>query len=203
MSGCGDEEVEGPAAPSPASPGTEGATRSPTPPASPTPTGRLTEDQAGRKALVPSAKTVWDQAARAATAKVSGSKLVEIELDRSADGGPEWDTKVATTDGTAHDVRVDAVTGKVTHSRAEPDQDSDDKRELADQLRGAEISPQQAVTTATDREEGVVTAVGLEDSDGGATAWSVDVVTQDDWYKTTFDIDTANGKVLHQEVDRD
>ncbi|MFF4606209.1 PepSY domain-containing protein [Streptomyces sp. NPDC001339] len=169
----------------------------------PTATGRmLTDDQAERKAVVPAVKVDWEKGARAAMEKVSGGKLVDIELTRSAGGGPEWDAEVAAADGTAHDVRVDAVTGKVTRSRVKSDQDTDDKAKVADRLKKAKISPQQAATAGTDRKKGTVTAVEL-DSERGATVWSVDVVTTDDWYKTTFDVDAANGKVLRQKVDRD
>ncbi|UQA97150.1 PepSY domain-containing protein [Streptomyces halobius] len=76
-------------------------------------------------------------------------------------------------------------------------------RHCADRLSKAEISPQQAATAADDRKKGTVTGVSLEDSDDGATIWSVDVVTTNDWYKTTFDVDAANGKALRQKVDRD
>ncbi|MBL1104298.1 PepSY domain-containing protein [Streptomyces sp. 5-8] len=51
--------------------------------------------------------------------------------------------------------------------------------------------------------KGTVTAVELEDSDGGTPTWSVDVVTTDDWNKTTFDIDATDGKILREHVDRD
>ncbi|WP_351224949.1 PepSY domain-containing protein [Streptomyces sp. NPDC002133] len=166
-------------------------------------TGGLTEDQTERKDLIAAVKIGWDEAANTALATVQGAKLVDIELKRSTGGGPEWDSKIAAADGTAHEVEVDAVSGKVTRSRVESDQDAEDKRELAGRLSSAKITAQQAVTTATDRKKGTVSAVGLEDSDGGATIWSVDVVTANDWYKTAFDIDAANGDVLREEVDRD
>ncbi|GAU69856.1 hypothetical protein SSP35_15_00110 [Streptomyces sp. NBRC 110611] len=162
----------------------------------------LTDDQAERKDMIPAVKVGWDKGARAAMEKVSGGKLVEIQLTRSG-GGPEWDAEVAAADGTAHDVRVDAVTGKVTRSRAKSGQDADDKAEVAGRLRKARISPQQAAAAGTDRKKGTVTAVELEGSDRGATIWSVDVVTTDDWHKTTFDVDAANGRVLREDVDRD
>ncbi|MFC5805041.1 PepSY domain-containing protein [Streptomyces formicae] len=194
VSGCGDAGKD------------EVSAAATTPPAQrvnqPT-TGGLTEDQTERKALVDAAKTGWEEAADAAVAKVPGGKLVEIELKRS-DGVMEWDSEIATADGTSHDVQVDAVTGQVTQSRVEGDQDNEDRQQLADRLGKAKTTAQQAATTATDRKKGTVTSVGLGGGNGGAApVWSVDVVTADDWSKTDFDIDAVNGEVLRQEVDRD
>ncbi|WP_251096261.1 PepSY domain-containing protein [Streptomyces sp. Caat 7-52] len=88
-------------------------------------------------------------------------------------------------------------------ARTESDQDTDDKSELADWLKKATVTARQAAQTATDKTRGTVTAVELEDSDGGTPTWSVDVVTTDDWNKTTFDIDATDGKILREHVDRD
>ncbi|WP_208639959.1 PepSY domain-containing protein, partial [Streptomyces tricolor] len=98
---------------------------------------------------------------------------------------------------------VDAVTGKAGQEQAKPDQDPDDKRELADRLEKATVTPQQAAQTATDKTKGTVSAVELDDSDGGTPKWSVDVVTTDDWNKTTYDIDASDRKILREHVDRD
>ncbi|MBC2875637.1 PepSY domain-containing protein [Streptomyces sp. TYQ1024] len=170
----------------------------------------MTSDQAERKALVPAVKTNWEQAARAATGGVAGSRLLAVELKRAPDGGPEWHTEVATADGTAHSVVVDGVTGKVKKSSADADQDSDDKRERADHLKAARVTPQDAAATATDgKKKGTVTTLELETSDekktGGSKKliWKVDVVTPDDWNKTTYDIDATDRAVLREHVDRD
>lgn len=186
------------------------AAAAPTPYGSPTgtPSPRLaTEDQAERRALVQATKVPWDKAAATAVRGVRRGKLTEIELKwaRAAVGSPspgprtpEWESTVAAQDGTAYAVRVDAVTGKVTESRVDPGQDPEDKRELADRLGAATVTPQRAVKTATDRKKGTVTAVELDD-----TRWSVDVVTTNDWYKTTYDIDARTGKIVREHVDRD
>ncbi|MFG2356426.1 PepSY domain-containing protein [Streptomyces sp. NPDC048521] len=164
--------------------------------------GTLTEDQAERKALLSKVKVGYDQALRAAMATVSTSKPVSIELEGPGDS-PDWEAEVATADGTAHTVRVDAVTGKADRAQADTDQDADDKRELADRLRKATVTAQQAAQTATDKTKGTVRSVELDDSDGGAPVWSVDVVTTDDWNRTTFDIDATNRTILREHVDRD
>ncbi|KOG57439.1 peptidase M4, partial [Streptomyces varsoviensis] len=166
-------------------------------------TAGLTEDQAERKALLPTAKVGYERAAKTAAGAVPNGKVAHIELKRITGGGSEWRSKVAERDGTAHDVRVDAGSGKVTRSRKEPDQDGDDKRKLADRLNKAKISAQQAVRTSAERKPGTTTAVEIDDRDDGTLIWSVDLVNTDNWNKTTFDVDAANGKVLREHVDRD
>ncbi|MEU0602291.1 PepSY domain-containing protein [Streptomyces sp. NPDC006393] len=117
-------------------------------------------------------------------------------------GAPEWEAKVAAADGTVHRVDVDAVSGNVVRSRTEPDQDADDKREVADRLRKATQTSAQAVKTATDKTKGTVTGISLDENDH-RLVWSVDVVTTDNWDKTTFDVDAADGKIVREHVDRD
>ncbi|MFH8610724.1 PepSY domain-containing protein [Streptomyces sp. NPDC018029] len=165
--------------------------------------GTLTDDQAERKALVPKAKVGYEDALKSALATVDNSKPVSIELKGTPDA-PRWEAEVATEDGTPHSVRVDAVTGKADKPKADTDQDADDKRELADWLKKATVTPQQAVETATNKKKGTVTSVELDDSDKGRTVlWSVDVVTTDDWNKTTFDVDATDRKILREHVDKD
>jgi uncharacterized membrane protein YkoI len=118
-------------------------------------------------------------------------------------GAPEWAVEVAAPDGTVHDVEVDAVTGKVFRSRADAEQDADDRREVAGRLGRARQSLQQAVEAATGKKKGTVTGAELDDDDARRTLWSVDIVTPGDWYRTTYDIDAANGRVLRERSDRD
>ncbi|WEH32025.1 PepSY domain-containing protein [Streptomyces sp. AM 4-1-1] len=220
LAGCGGSDNEE-GAPSPAR-----ATQSPTvssaapsasssmsasPSATASSRAPLTEDQAERKALIPAAKIAFLKAADTAVGKVPGSKLAELELkgtSGSADTGhPQWIAKVASKDGTAHTVRIDAVSGKVIRSETDPDQDADDKRELADRLAKAKETPEAAAKVAMDKitaagRKGTVSAIELDEKKG-TLVWSVDVVTTDDWNKTTFDIDAANGDVKREHVDRD
>ncbi|MFK4069799.1 PepSY domain-containing protein [Streptomyces sp. NPDC029674] len=165
--------------------------------------GTLTDDQSERKALVPKAKVGYEDALKSAVAAVDKSKPVSIELKGTPDA-PHWDAEVATDDGSAHSVRVDAVTGKADKPKADADQEADDKQELADWLKKATVTPQQAAETATGKKKGTVTSVELDDSDKGRTVlWSVDVVTPEDWNKTTFDVDATNRKILREHVDKD
>ncbi|MDQ0840983.1 PepSY domain-containing protein [Streptomyces sp. V1I6] len=220
LTACGSEKGSEVSAAAAAPSGSPTTTTSPTgtasPTGSPSPTGtatRLTDDQAERRALVPAAKVTWDKAAGTAVGEVSGSKLVAIELTRAesgstaspapSPGSPEWAAEVATQDGTRHTVHIDAASGRVLRSQPDREQDAEDKQETADLLSKAELTAEQAVKTATGRKKGTVTVVELDSDDAGKVVWSVDVVTQDDWYKTTFDVDAAGGEILREEVDRD
>ncbi|MFD7922238.1 PepSY domain-containing protein [Streptomyces sp. NPDC059740] len=171
--------------------------------ASASPSGELTEDQRERKALVPAAKVSERQATRIATRAVPHSRLVSIELDRGPGGRPSWQTEVATDDGVASHVRVNAVSGDASRPRRSGDEDADDRHDLAHLLSRARISPDRAAAVATDHTRGTVTALELDDEDHKGPAWSVDVVSPHDWRKTTYDIDATNGKVLRRHVDRD
>lgn len=203
LTGCGDDKDSGSAASasataSGASPGSASPSSG-----SPSASGKLTEDQAERKALLPSAKVGYEKALTAATGAVSGSKPVSIELKRGANGKAEWDAEVATSDGTKSMVRVDAVSGKADKPRTDSDEDADDKKQLAEWLKKAEVTAQQAAQVATGRKEGTVTSIELDDNDQKQEIWSVDVVTTNDWNKTTYDIDATDKKVLRTHVDRD
>lgn len=185
----------------------------------------LTDDRAERRKLVPEVKVAWDQAADTAVEEVSDGKLIEIELQSASGespsatsaspgatsspapapsaGAPVWAAEVAAADGTVHEVHIDAVTGEVFHSRADADQSADDKREIADRLGQADQTAEQAVKAATDKTDGTVTAVKLDENDDQKLIWSVDVVTTDDWNRTTYDVDASNGEILREHVDRD
>ncbi|MCF2130268.1 PepSY domain-containing protein [Strepomyces sp. STD 3.1] len=198
------------------------ATASPT--ASPTGSPSLNEDQTERRDLVSAAKVTWDKAADTAVKEVPEGKLVDLELKRTeadatasptgspspsmpnpapSQGAPEWEAKVAETDGTVHRVDIDAVSGKVFRIQADPDQDADDKQQTADWLGQAKQSPQQAVEAATGAAEGTVTHVELGENDNQQVIWAVDVVSTDTWDKTTVDVDAANGEVLRENADTD
>lgn len=197
LTGCGDGGDVGGERPSSVAASDVAAT------SSASATKSLTEDQRERKDLIPDDKIGYRKAARTAADEVSDGTLTELELKRGADDKPVWETSVAEKDGTEHQVNVDADSGKVVLSRTEPDQDADDKRKLEDRLSGAKISSQQAVDKATGQTKGTVTSVKLDDTDDGTTIWSVDIVSTDDWNKTTYDVDADDGKIRRVHVDRD
>ncbi|WP_110944676.1 PepSY domain-containing protein [Streptomyces niger] len=201
ITGCGDDKSGGGDGSS--SPSASGGGKSAAATASPTASGKLTEDQSERKALIPKAKITYDKALSAATGAVSGSKPVKAELKRGTGNKPVWETEVATTDGTKSMVTVDAVSGKAAKPRTDSGEDDDDKAKLAGWLKKAEVTAQQAAQVATDKKKGKVSSIELDDNDQGKEIWSVDVVTTDDWNKTTYDIDASNKKVLRTHVDTD
>ncbi|KFG77242.1 PepSY domain-containing protein [Streptomyces mutabilis] len=189
---------------------------------SPSPSETSTDDRSERQALVPLAKVTWDKAADTAVEEVPEGKLVDLELKRTSaeatastgspspstpnpapsQGAPQWEAKVATSDGTVHRIDIDAVSGEVFRTRAE-NQDADDKQQIADLLKKATQTPEQAVKAATDKAKGTVTHVELDENDDQKAIWSVDVVSTDNWNKTTVDVDATNGKILREHVDRD
>ncbi|MGW7196318.1 PepSY domain-containing protein [Streptomyces chryseus] len=190
---------------------------------SPSGTGRLTEDQSARKALVPTAKVTADKAAATAVGEVPGSTLLSIELKRRPSGSsaspsptgspsptssprtgqPVWVAEVSEKDGTEHNVRIDAESGDVIRSRTDRGQDAEDKAERASWLTKIKQTPEQVAKAATDRKKGTITSMELDDADSGDVIWSVEVVSTDDWNKTTLDIDATTGEVLSEDVDRD
>lgn len=189
----------------------------------PTGSASLTQDQQERKALLADTKVTYDKAATTAVDKVSGGKLTDLDLEGVDDdkdddaaspsasaspspsgssAGPQWVAEVAEKDGTVHNVRIDAVSGKVISSAPNNDQDAEDKKETADWLSRVKQTPEQAAKAATDKTKGTVTSLGLDDNDNKTLVWSVDVVT-DDWNKTDFEIDAVKGNITREHVDRD
>ncbi|MBU6532082.1 PepSY domain-containing protein [Streptomyces sp. NPDC057245] len=192
------------------------------------PSASMNEDKTERKDLVSATKVTWDKAADTAVKEVPEGKLVDLELKRTdadataspsgsatgsaspstpnpapSQGAPEWEAKVAQSDGTLHRIDIDAATGKVFRSQVDPDQDADDKTQVSEWLDKAKQTPEQAVKAATDKAKGTVTHVELGDNDDQQVVWGVDVVDKENWNKTSVDVDAANGKVLGQEVDKD
>ncbi|MFD5448289.1 PepSY domain-containing protein [Streptomyces sp. NPDC003470] len=193
-------------------------------PTSASPSASMDEDKAERKALVPMAKVTWDQAADTAVKEVSGGKLVDLELKMTpadatasptgspmpstpnpapSQGSPEWEAKVAASDGTVHMIDIDAVSGKVFRTQPEADQSADDKKKIAGWLSKATQTPQQAVKVATGKVKGTVTGVELEENDNQQVMWAVDVVNTGNWNETTVGVDATNGKILSEDVDTD
>ncbi|NEC29802.1 PepSY domain-containing protein [Streptomyces sp. SID8111] len=208
------------AAAAPTSPGATSATATS---ASPSASASLSEDQTERKDLINATKVTWQKAADAAIQEVPDSQLVGLELKPTpadvtatpgtaspstpnpapSPGAPEWEAKVATEDGTVHRVEIDAVNGKVFRSQAEPDQSADDKQEIVNRLNDATQAPDQVVKAATDKVEGTVTGLELDQDDNDQVMWSVDVVNNDTWVLTSVEVDAASGEILREQVERD
>ncbi|QNE78917.1 peptidase M4 [Streptomyces finlayi] len=138
----------------------------------------------------------------AGTASPSGTASPAGSPSPSGSGaGPYWVAEVVETDGTAHTVRIDAVSGTVIEEAADADQDAEGKREMADWIAKAKQTPQQAAKVATDKKKGKVTSIGLDTNDDNTLVWAVDVVSAD-WDKSEFEVDAASGKIVREETDR-
>ncbi|MGI5439435.1 PepSY domain-containing protein [Streptomyces shenzhenensis] len=75
-------------------------------------------DDAAEAAAVKSAGTDLGRALKAALAAVNGT-VTSVEIDDAADGTAVWEIDVADAGGTAHEVVVDAATGRVTAARTD------------------------------------------------------------------------------------
>ncbi|MEU6483134.1 PepSY domain-containing protein [Streptomyces sp. NPDC046887] len=177
------------------------------------PAAKVTWDKAAQTALgeVPQSKLAameltWAPPGSEASASPSGQASGSASpspASPSPSGSPGtrtpvWDNTVATADGTATHVWVDAVSGKVLRTEPEADQDADEKSEWAAALKAATVTPQQAVQTAQSRAKGTVTAAELEDN-----VWQVDIVDTGNWDKTTVGVSATDRKVVSEDVDTD
>ncbi|WP_399084377.1 PepSY domain-containing protein [Streptomyces sp. BBFR2] len=205
LAGCGggtDKSASGaPDGPGVGSPAEVTSPATPTSPSS-SPSGNLTEDQRERKDLFAKNKTDYEHVLTAAAGAVPHTKPVSTELKDGDGGKPVWETVVAADDGTAHTVRVDAVTGKAGKPVAEQ-QKSEDRKALAKRLRDATVTAPMAAKTALAKKKGEVATLELEDTDQGKGVWKVDVVSTADWKKTTFDVDAKDNKILKEHTDQD
>ncbi|MEU8678823.1 PepSY domain-containing protein [Streptomyces sp. NPDC048560] len=116
--------------------------------------------------------------------------------------GPQWVAEVVETDGAAHTIRIDGVSGKVIESEPDADQDAADKSQMADWIAEAKQTPAQAAKVATDKKKGTVTSMGLDTNDDDTLVWAVDVVAKD-WNKTEFEVDAVSGSIVREETVRD
>lgn len=175
--------------------------------ASPSATAQPARMRTARKALLAATKVTFDKAAATAVGEVPGGKVTDLDLEglgtngRVSPVGPAWDAEVVQVDGSAHDIRIDAVSGAVIRSSADRDQDADDKREKAQLITKAKLTANQAAEAASKKKSGTVTAADLDDNDGNGALWSVDIVAKDGT-ATNFYVD-ANGTVVREEIYHD
>ncbi|MGW3190688.1 PepSY domain-containing protein [Streptomyces ardesiacus] len=150
-----------------------------------------------------SAEVTAADALAAALADIPGT-AVSAELDDEDDDGDRgdaddrreraaWEVDVLAGDGTWHDVRVDAVTGKILGS--ERDDDEDDTAEVRAALKGTSVDAAAAARAAAGH--GTVTSVEL-DEDGhygdGRPAWEVETYASGKGERE-WRVDARTGKV--------
>lgn len=154
-------------------------------------------------AAAKSTRITLDQAVAAALKSVPGT-VTEAELDDDDDdhgGRAVWELDIRGSDGTWHDVTVDAATGKVLKTR---DDDNDDRDRHAP--RSAAVTLNQAAAQALKTAPGTITSIDLDDDDdddnggrGNVLRWDVDI-TGKDGKQHELRVDAKTGKVT---VDRD
>ncbi|MFI6514711.1 PepSY domain-containing protein [Spirillospora sp. NPDC050679] len=167
----------------------------------------------------PAVKITAERAADAAL-KAAPGRIAELDLDEADDdgddkGGAAWSVDVLAADGSRHEVRVDADSGKVLASGKEnadtgdaDDSDDDGADTGADQwpgkakaLNDAKLTAAQAAASALRTAPGVVTSVDFENADG-QPVWSVEVVGKDG-AERDLTLAPADGRVLSNVADRD
>ncbi|MFI6942187.1 PepSY domain-containing protein [Streptomyces sp. NPDC050418] len=145
-------------------------------------------------------KVTYDKAIEAAQKEVPDAKVTEAEYD---DEDGDWEVDLVTAEPRAHNVTVDATTGKVV--RAHEDRMPDDQRDrlkfpLA-KLDAATVSLDEAAGRALkEAGGGYVSKISIEGTEQRPT-WDVEVV--DGTVQHEMDIDAKSGEVVSKETDRD
>ncbi|WP_336113927.1 PepSY domain-containing protein [Streptomyces sp. PTD9-10] len=158
------------------------------------------DDHDNDATLIKNAKVDIKKAADTATNSVSDT-VTAVDLEGSQ-GKPVWKVDVTDSQGTEHEVTVNATDGKVTATKADQDNDSDDRSGDAALAKSAKTDLAKAVDAALAKVKGTATSAGLESDHGKNTAWHVDVTdTKGKDHEVT--VDAANGKVTAAKTDDD
>ncbi|MFF9572431.1 PepSY domain-containing protein [Streptomyces sp. NPDC014685] len=163
-----------------------------------------TDNDDNDDALIKNAKVDIKQAAEAAEKSVAGT-VTAADLDGSMDK-PVWKIDVTASDGTEHEVTVDATTGKVTATRTDKDQDPDDRSYDAALAKSAKTDLAKAVDAALDEVSGTATSAGLEKDHGTTPAWHIDVTNpkdKDQGRDHEVTVDATTGKVTAVRTDEE
>ena len=153
----------------------------------------------GQAALAKQAKITQDEAINAALEKVPGT-VEEVELEDEK-GTIVYEIELVSTDGTEHEVEVDAQTGEVLKVEADDDdeeneeEDSQNQAELAKQ---AKITEDEAINTALEKVPGTVNEVELED-ENGTMVYEIEVLSTDGT-EQEVKVDAQTGEVIKVEA---
>ncbi|WP_067477847.1 PepSY domain-containing protein [Actinomadura hibisca] len=129
-----------------------------------------------------------ERAAKAALAKVPGSTVISIETE---DNESRWEVQTVTSDGTEHEVVVDAADGKVL-SDTPKQEGAADKTKHRDRVKAAKLDYKAAADKVLQiAGGGHVTELNL-DGHQGRTVWEADVQTTDGG-KRSISIDAGSG----------
>ncbi|OON81709.1 PepSY domain-containing protein [Streptomyces tsukubensis] len=179
---------------------TNGSAASGSPSVSPTGSPSLDDDAREHADLLAATKVKAADAAKTALAVKSGTRLSELELERSGRGTPYWEGTLVEKDGTAFMVRVAADTGKAGALSGSDDNDSEDRSERMELLDASTITAAQAADKAAERSPGTPVHIDLDD-ERGRPVWQVSVVAPRTYQETEVDISAKDGNVLREKTE--
>ena len=157
----------------------------------------------GQAALAKQAKITQDEAINAALEKVPGT-VEEVELEDEK-GTIVYEIELVSTDGTEHEVEVDAQTGEVLKVEADDDDDGENEEEdsqnQAKLAKQAKITEDEAINMALEKVPGTVNEIELE-VENGTVVYEIEVLSTDGT-EQEVKVDAQTGEVLKVEADDD
>ena len=162
--------------------------------------GTATSSSAGRTGTADSGPSTEDLLAAVATAQnaVGSGTVVSVEQERD---GAAWEVLVVGDDGTEHEVHTERDGSATAGDPVTERPDADDRAEHERLLAAADLDVRDAVAAVTDRHDGTVTEIGLDDH-RGTVVWEADVR---DTAGTAHSVrlDAGSGDVVTDQVDTD
>ena len=151
----------------------------------------------GQAALAKQAKITQDEAINAALEKVPGT-VEEVELEDEK-GTIVYEIELVSTDGTEHEVKVDAQTGEVLKVEADDDENEEDAQNQAELAKQAKITEDEAINAALEKVPGTVNEIELE-VENGTVVYEIEVLSTDGT-EQEVKVDAQTGEVLKVEAD--
>jgi uncharacterized membrane protein YkoI len=158
------------------------------------------DDHDDDSTLFKNTKVDIKQAADTATKSVAGT-VTSVDLEGSQ-GKPVWNVDVTDSKGTEHEVTVNATDGKITATRTDRDDDSDNRSDDDALTKAAKTDLAKAVDAALAKVNGTATSAGLENHHSTTRAWHVDV-TDAKGTEHEVTINATDGKVTAAKNDDD
>jgi len=153
----------------------------------------------GQAALAKQAKITQDEAINAALEKVPGT-AGEVELEDEK-GTIVYEIELVSTDGTEHEVEVDAQTGEVLKVEADDDENEEEDSQNQDKLaKQAKITEDEAINAALEKVPGTVNEIELE-VENGTVVYEIKVLSTDGTEQEVI-VDAQTGEVLKVDADR-
>ncbi|WP_406308374.1 PepSY domain-containing protein [Streptomyces griseoaurantiacus] len=146
--------------------------------------------------VLPQLEFPYDEAFAKARHEVPDSRPFSLGLRDSDAPAPVWYGRVVTPDGTVHEVRMDAVRGRVLGTSVPAGQSASAKARTAALTERARLLPSEAVGRVKEPYFGKVTQIELSEGRRKAVVWRITVaaIRQDDL--RTYQVDAVTGEVL-------